>query len=46
MTSYAGLKVSQQETHVCVVDASGALSSRNVANLSGNYRLRTLRATG
>ena len=25
MTSYAGLDVSQQETHVCVVDAAGAL---------------------
>ena len=25
MTSYAGLDVSQQETHVCVVDAAGAM---------------------
>jgi hypothetical protein len=25
MTSYAGLDVSQQETHVCVVDAAGAV---------------------
>ena len=23
MTSYAGLDVSQQETHVCIVDAAG-----------------------
>ena len=25
MTSYAGLDVSQQETHICIIDASGAM---------------------
>ncbi|HMU51658.1 MAG TPA: IS110 family transposase [Geminicoccaceae bacterium] len=44
MTSYAGLDVSQQETHVCIVDAAGAMLWRGKARSEPAALAEVLRA--